>query len=120
MQPPPAPPPLSPELAAAKVRERRQGAVVAVLGLAGVVGALGTMVYRDVTHAGPQQFANLAFLGSMVVYGLGLHRFLWAPRQDPGGIPRHIRPWGSVLLTLVTWWTLAQIAGLTSGALKPR
>ncbi len=118
METPGSPSPLDPALAAAKRRERRQGLWLAGAGLAGVVGALGTMVHRHVTQpARPQNVLTIVFLASVVLYGVGLHRALWAPRADAGGVPRPVRPWLSLVLTLVTWWTLAQIAGLVSGAL---
>lgn len=125
MQPQAPHAPLTPELAAAKRRERRQGLAIAALGLVGAVAALATAVHRYVTVAGPvdetpQRLPTIVYLVSITIYGIGLYRALWAPSADPGGIPRPVRPWLTVVLTLLSWWVLAQIAGLASGALRAR
>ena len=111
--------PLDPTLEAQKRSERRLGKAIAAAGLCGAAGALVFAVRSTVVHGGrPQPAPTFVFLGSMAVYGFGLHRALWAPRRDPAGVPRHVRPWLTVLATLFTWWALAQVAGLVAGALR--
>jgi ABC-type branched-subunit amino acid transport system permease subunit len=116
----PAPAPAPPVDPAAKRRERRQGLAVAGFGLAVAIAALVAAVRLNLAHGGQPQPPHLTFLflGAMVVYGLGIHRAAFAPRADPGGVPRHVRPWVSAAIALITWAVIAQIVGLVASLLR--
>jgi hypothetical protein len=107
---------------AVKRRERRQGLALAGLGLAVALGALAAAVRLSLASGGKPQPPHLTFvfLGAMVVYGLGVHRALFAPRADPSGVPRHVRPWVSAAIALVTWAVIAQVVGFIAGLLRGR
>jgi len=107
---------------AAKRRERRQGLALAGLALAVALAALAAAVRLNLASGGRPQPPHLTFvfLGAMVVYGLGVHRALFAPRADPGGVPRHVRPWVSAAIALVTWALIAQVVGFIAGLLRGR
>jgi hypothetical protein len=111
----------APEYLARKRAERRVGVWIALAGVAIAVGALALQI-RVAVHAPhrPQMVSGILVLVSMWVFGFGLHRAMWAPRGDPGGVPGHVRPWLSATFTLFTWWALVQVAALVGAALQAR
>jgi hypothetical protein len=111
----------APEYLARKRAERRVGVAIALVGVAIAIGGLAfqlRVAFHD-PHS-PQMVSGILVLASMWIFGFGLHRAMWAPRDDAGGVPAKIRPWLTATFTLFAWWALVQVAALVGAALQAR